>query len=372
MRRVVCRAVGTLFVLVAAGESRGQSVDDIKQAWQRRQDGIRTMRVTWSEVRTQPKGYFDMLEGRLDAKEPKPPTDLRLPGRGTVTFDDQNFRLEVQRRKWSTKHSKVMDSEEVIAYRGDKNTALTTKSTIIDHPDAEIEKRRRPGDVMEFTYWPITCFARGLNPKFMPFDIDLYEPTGGTPSVDGRRCVELAHKTRANNSRQVVLLDPGREFLLVRYYVVADDQVTTRLDVKYDPDPRTGWLPRSWDYAVSTPTGLRIESKQVTVEACDVGADLAADTFDLRLPPGTRVYDAYDGGAKQYVIRDDGNSGPAVSDADRPTYDRLTDLARREGRWSGSVVATVIAGAALVLAVFALAWRWKRRRPGPSGPAPLS
>jgi hypothetical protein len=264
-----------------------------------------------------------------------------------------------------------MGTEEVIVYKGDKNISLTTKSTIVDHPDAEIGKRARPEDVSEYTYWPITCLARGLNPKFAPFDIDQYEPTGKTQVIDGQKCVELVYTSRANNSRRFLLIDPGRGFLLIRYYIVTDDRVTTRLDVKYAPDPKLNWVPKSWDYTASTPIGgWRLGSKQITLEACDVNIDLTADTFELRLPSGTRVYDEYDGAAKQYVIRDDGDSGPAMPDASRPTYKQLTALAQ-EARWTSSdTTIVVIASAVFLLAVLALIWRWRRRAVRGSSPPP--
>jgi hypothetical protein len=329
------------------------------------------MRVTWTEVRTQPKGFFDLVEGKLDTKAPNPPTDLRLPGSGTLIFDDSSFRADVQRKKWSTKFLKVMDTDSINVYKYDKDISLTRRSTIVEYPDAEIVRRTKSSNVMEYTYWPITCFARGLSLKFAPFDIDQYELTGNTQVVDKSRCIELTRISRANNNREIALIDPSRGFLLVRYYIVTDGRVTTRLDVKYATDPKINWIPKSWDYAISTPIGgWRLGSSQITLEAYEINADLATDTFDLLLPPGTRVYDEYEGPAKQYMIRDDGDAGPAVPDAGHPTYEHLAELARKETRWLSSGGVIVIASTILVLAVLILAWR-RMRRIG-SDPPPFS
>jgi hypothetical protein len=362
--------IGLLVVLAAAGESRGQTLDQIKQAWQQRQDSIKNMRVSWTEFFTEPKGYIDLvLRGQINAPNPKPPTDLRLPGRGTVTFDDHNLRLLLQRKKWSVKYEKVMDREQVNVYTGDKDVVLTTKPIIIDYPDAKIWKHAKPEEVGEYTYWPLTCYARGLNPTFAPLALDTFEVTGKTQTIDGRPCLELVKLSRSNNGRQVLLLDPGRDFLMVRYAIVMNDRVTLRLDVKYASDATWKWLPKTWDYAAVSPTGLRIGSRQVQLESCDINTDLAPETFDLQLPPGTRVYEEYDGPAKQYVIKDNGEPGRAIPDSASPTYEQLTALPPRAS-WLRSNTAIVMAGVTFLLAVLALTWRWRRSRVRRS-PSPL-
>ncbi|MBX9583363.1 MAG: hypothetical protein K2X87_23930 [Gemmataceae bacterium] len=362
MRRSVSLAVSTLlsFAGVASGQQR-HSIDEIKQAWQRRQDDIRAVRMTWTEVHTLPKMFFDLLPGRADTK--KPPTDLQLAGRGALTFDDHSLRLSVERRSWSVVHGKVMDLEEVNTYQGDRDTVLTIRSTVVDYPDAHISKKPKAGGAVEYTVWPAVCYARGRNPKFTPIELEEFNLTTNLSVADGRRCVELVRASRFHTSRELLLLDPARGFVLVRYSVTTDGRVTTRLDVRYASDPVRGWVPKSWDYAVSTPTGALVEANQVNVEAFGINPDLDANTFHLTLSSGTRVYDEYDGPAKQYVIRADGGPGTAVPDSAHPTYERLTELAEKGGRWVPQSRVAVIAGVAVLLSTVVTVWWW-RRRPG--------
>lgn len=354
--------------LGVAGTITGQSVDEIKQAWQKRQDPIKTLRVSWSEVNTLPKGLIDQALPNANPKAPNPPTDLRLPGRGMVSFDEQSLRAELTRSRWSVPHRKVMETEETNVFKEGKNTALLTKSTVVTHPSATIERRKKPADIMEYTFWPVTCFARGLSPTFAPFDLNDYELTGKRPTVAGRKCVELAHKTRTTNTTHFLELDAERGFLLLRYFTLTNERMTLRLDITYSPDPALGWVPKSWDYAATSETGMPIGSRQVTRADWETNPELGADTFVNPLPPGTLVHDSTGGDAVQYVVRDDGRSGPPVLDADRPNYDQLTDLARsaaRRERWW--LITGVVAGAlALIALAFTLSKRWRRqdiRRP---------
>lgn len=366
----VCRIVlgfglCSLLLGAAAGDAGGRpgaSLADIEQAWQRRQDAIKSLRVRWTEVRVQPKGFFDDLPDKTRT-EPSPPTDLQLPGQGTLTFDDRNCRFEIKRRAWSVTKREVLDSEAIQVYREGKNTALTTKSVVVDHPSAEIGKPKRPGDIMEFTYWPITCFARGLNPTFAPFDLGAFELSGKTQVVNGRTCVELVTKSVASKTTRTrtLLLDPGRGFVLARYYTTNGGKMTLRLDVEYAPDPLLGWIPRAWDYVATTAKGFRLESKQVRQEGWEVNPDLGPDSFTLRLPPRTRVYDTTGGDAVQYVVDDDGEPGPSVPDAARPTYKQLVELAT-EKRWPLSVTTTVLIGTVAVGVLTVLVWRWRRTK----------
>ena len=314
-------AVTLLGVVSVAGPAAAQAkdtIEDVRKAWQARQDGIKAVGMTWTEVRTQPKGALDTPGKDEPGQGPQPPTDLRLPGRGTLTFDDRGLRLEVTRDKWSVTKHRVMSTEETRVHEQDKDVSLTTKSAIADRPSALIAKKRRPGNVMEYTYWPVTCYARGLDARLAPFDLADYELSPRTPVVDGRPCVEFVRNSRTNNAAERVWLDPRRGFVLVQYSMTVDAQTVRRLDVGYANDPTRDWVPSVWDYVAKHPTGDLIESKRVTADVQFLDAPWPAATFGLLLPPGTQVYDEYNGPVVHYVIRADGDPGPKVPDAPIP------------------------------------------------------
>ncbi|MBX9626048.1 MAG: hypothetical protein K2X82_19785 [Gemmataceae bacterium] len=362
----VCIGLGLTSAGIADAQPKPPTIDEIKQAWQRRQDEIKSLRMTYNEVRTQPKGSLEFFGVPPERSGPQPPRDLRLTGQGVVTLDGTRFRLRTERQRWSVEESRVGVAEDESVYSGDKNVSLMVKSPGRSQPDAEITKRQRPLEGLEYTYLPITCYARGQNPRFAPLDLDEYEVADRSPVVNGQRCVELVKANRGNAGGSHVLLDPNRGFTLLRYWLVNRGRVTLRLDVQYAAAGGLDCAPASWDYAITTPAGEPIESKQVKVEVLEINPNLASTEFDLSLPPGTRVYDEYNGQATRYVVRSDGQPGPAVPDASHPTYEQLAALADSEvGGWRR---AAAIALVAALVSTATMLWVIRRHHRQPKLP----
>ena len=71
MRCLNCLAAGTLLALVVAGELQAQTLDEIKQVWQRRQDEIKTMLELAGLPRS---GQVTLFDGRTGEAFDRPVT----------------------------------------------------------------------------------------------------------------------------------------------------------------------------------------------------------------------------------------------------------------------------------------------------------
>ncbi|MBX9624868.1 MAG: hypothetical protein K2X82_13770 [Gemmataceae bacterium] len=353
----------TLASTLFTGRAEGQqtySVEQIKQAWQQRQDRIASVKMSYTEVRIKSKKSFELFRPRL-ANEIPPDADLTLPGRGSVSFDNARIKISTEYKNWSLQQGRLIDSKDESLFSDSKNLSIYYHP---EHPEAEISKRSRPLEGSDYTFWPIKCYARGVNRTLTPLNLPDYEPTNGVQVVAGQRCMELVKSDREGSGRTVVLLDTARDFLPLRYLIVENGSVTFRLDIRYGPIAGESLAPVAWDYAFMTLTGSLIESKRVAVESLILNPQLSSDEFTLSIPPGTRVYDQFGGPAKRYVIRSDGVEGPSIHDDQHPTYEQLTQLAenRRRNTQLLLVAGFVVVAVAVPLLVFVV----RRRRTGPA------
>jgi hypothetical protein len=170
-------------------------------------------------------------------------------------------------------------------------------------PILTIEKGRGSGpanalrmQVLALTFDPINAFVTNRqSPQFRLVHENVL--------VDGSRCVEIQNAKDGAALREQCWVDPARDNVIVAYELRFRGEARTRISIQYQRD-RVGWLPTGWTLKQS---GQFTES---TVTKFTINERFPADTFNVKLSPGTVVFDQL--GLQQYLVAKDGSKSNVV------------------------------------------------------------
>jgi hypothetical protein len=145
---------------------------------------------------------------------------------------------------------------------------------------------------------PILFFARPLDPVFgCTKNLHNRPPKGGAQlelkNLDGTFCAVLTEQF--SRYQREVWVDPGRDYVVVRYVVSLDGKPSYQMDLKYVPDEKLGWLPNSWKVERWLPAGEQLfETVAAQVTSLEIDPKIDEEEFRPPFPAGTLVRDARD------------------------------------------------------------------------------
>ena len=349
------------------------TMDDIKKAWQERQDKVKTLKMSWTQRVTHPKGSLtDALSAAVGKKftEPQPPRDLLLEG--TCQFhltDDGKYSLETKCESWSHLKQAPRPYHTRLFFDGRHHFSEQLPTEPGSNPTLVASKPKQvSGELRTIGTYPIFWLFRGVDESFTERMLDQFEITGRYVTRLGRACLELVETSRIEGQTRSLYLDRGRGWLPVSLVVRTGAAPTLQLDIEYQPEPVTGWYPASWSYSANRPNGQLRESVRFAVTECRINDAVAAPAFVPALAPGTHLIDFREGDeGTQTVVKEDGSLGRTLPLRSQLTYDEVkAESAKPDAVWRAVAIWACVA--ALVVSVgVACLLRWKRRTP--SSPA---
>jgi len=169
-----------------------------------------------------------------------------------------------------------------------------------------IVKDRGPGFVRAFDLIPLNSTFRGTDPRFTGYAAGQLKPTNRTVEIDGAKCIEFAPAPtgRQPASTTAYYHDPKQGYVVRRVRSASNGRTTQQLDITYRRDKQHGWLPVSWVRTDYGPDGALLRTTRFTILDLRLNAPQAPEQFDIRFPPGTRVYDQRDNG--WYLVQPNG------------------------------------------------------------------
>jgi hypothetical protein len=175
---------------------------------------------------------------------------------------------------------------------------------------------------------------RGTAKEYRVYDPAAYEPTGRTVAVNGVRCAELVRESRAQGFRSVLLVDPARDFVLVRSTWHDKDKLTHQTDTTYSTDPTAGWVPTAWEHTMFDGGGKVYLSGRCKVTRYEINPDLGDDALACVPRPGTMMIDMTGREQKKYVVQADGGAGKKFPRSANVTYSELAAAGPDDtGKW---------------------------------------
>jgi len=316
----------SLSLVAAQPPTPAVTMDDIKKAWQERQDKVKTLKMSWTRELAMPKGALDSLIGRRDAvKPPQPPRDMRFGGRADFSLRDGSYRLATKYETWSLKKAAATTFDLIYTYDGEKHyeyypdPSPGTPSTASRSPKTEV----RPEQVA-VEYYPVWWIFRGTDPKLGRAILETYECTNRSVMIGGHECAEVRHRAVASDAVTSIYLDAARGFLPVRYTHRIQNRLAVVLEIDYSP---TG-LPSSWRYTLQPEPKQMSESCRCIVTSCDANTAVSAEELGPGLAPGTLLIDRMERAEKRTVIQPDGGEGTLLPDDPRRTYEEIAKAAK--------------------------------------------
>ncbi len=350
----------------AEGKGGPPTAEDVLKVWKAREEKVKTARFAWDRRETVPKDFYRRELGeRVVGTGPQPPSDLALTGKCRLSVGYGVMKYEYDGSAWSVKHHEARPGSTLSTFDGNLYKRIHVKNVADNYPDAVI---KLPGKntSMEFNdvgILPLWLAVRGAQMVAQQhYPLLLYEPSGQTMAIGGRPCREFVADNRQTGVTSRLYLDAERDYQLVRNIDTFKDIVTLKVDVAYAPNPEVGWLPDKWEYVIKDRQGRVGVSVACKLTSAEINPTLPEGEFDAQLPPRTRVTDLTGEKEVQYVVRDDGANGRAVtldSSVPVPTYEQLVDAAREPFPWRRVLLAGSAVGIGSSLT--ALVW-WRLRR----------
>jgi beta-lactamase regulating signal transducer with metallopeptidase domain len=152
---------------------------------------------------------------------------------------------------------------------------------------------------LTLTIRPLDAFGTGVQPP-------KFRITTENALIDGLRCVEIQTVDRHGRLERC-WVDPAREDLVVAYELQEDQdrpKEARTVSIQYRYDPVHGWVPAGW---TSKQPG-ELSEDRVTKYA--INEPIPAETFSLKLAPGTLVFDQRT--RERYRVAKDGSKSDVV------------------------------------------------------------
>jgi hypothetical protein len=346
-------------------------LEQVKAAWAKRQDAVRTLRMTWSSKSTVPKGAYTQSARRRKSTGEIPAKDTVRPGTGGLILDGKKARAFSQGAIWDGDEEAFLPCRRESAFDGERYTSF--HQTEPGSPTAIIKRsdHNLAGD--ELPVWPVLVAVRGLDPVLAMEGMYLGAYTQARrTTVEGRGLIELTRPRNETRGEGRMLVDPNQAYAVQRVeHYTREGHPTYRFIISHVrvPDPAGEWLPERWSGILYGPGGKLFEQVEVVGQTREVNPMTSAADFEVALPPGTRVVDVSAGKREDYIAREGGAKREILPSELQASHEELVrtntgDLAPATARHRSVWLA---AGALLVLLSLGLLLRRSfRRRSNPA------
>lgn len=304
----VALAASLLIVaLCPTAKSAAQSDDalfaEVLAAWQKRQQEIRTVRVSWAAKNTTPKGAITQLFGiKGKGGEVVPLADVTHDAKATLVIDGLKARLKSEQMIWDQPTEQFQKQTIDSCYEDGKNSRLIN-SGILPWPTGTIDKTRWNQDC-DITTWPIRAAFRGLDADVMNrVELSNFTITRHTV-LERREMIELIRERAENRGESKIWVEEAQDYAAHRYETYAKDGTTQqRITVIQRKDPSGMWVPASWNVVVHNKNKM-VRAASVSVTELALNPPTTSDEFHPVFPPGTKVFDSTGEKPRQYIERE--------------------------------------------------------------------
>lgn len=276
-----------------------QLLDEIIQAWNARQDSIRSLAVKCAGTLTERGQAFQVAfelvvdsQGRLRVSHQGKEV---LGGMGTSSQGKDRFAFGTG----------LVDRDSIDVCDGKCQTRFHAKSAGCDYPTADIHN----GNIdwctdlrflpLAIAYRPLQCPNGGaLIAK------ENLAVSQNVATIDGDECIGLYH------SQGMVWVSPSRDYLPMQY--VESCRGVTCLDVRlsYSKEAEHEWVPSSWKMSLIQQDRTSTYRYEVKVDEYRVNEPIADSVFEITYPPGTLFRDQINN--ETYVLCNDGTRMPIL------------------------------------------------------------
>jgi beta-lactamase regulating signal transducer with metallopeptidase domain len=192
------------------------------------------------------------------------------------------------------------------------NTAGLPVATVSARSDQSPLATANPG--LTFAFHPEDALVNSRSRSFRVVSEDAL--------VNGLHCVEIQKSNERGNVIEKCWVDPARDDVVVAYeHWFPPQQRRSTMSIEYQQDRVHGWVPARW---TDSSAG---ERREETVTNYAINEPIPAETFSLKLAPGTLVFDQR--AREQYRVAKDGSKSDVVNAVSLPSLRILEALASK-------------------------------------------
>jgi len=372
-------AVAVFLVCPPYPEARAQApssapavtIEQVRRAWQGRQDRVRSARVAWSEERFMAALPEKLRQAKLGGRlQPRfPDRDLTFKATGAMSLSGNMLRYVHAGKYWHPFVGELLDRTYTATFDGDKGQTHSTH----DPPRPNdlpavgfIKSERRHPERANDSLIPTLMTFRPYDANLGGVDVAQYAVSARAGAVEGVSCVLLEAKKWIDGMRMDFWLDPHREFVVLR----AEKRITGQpyphfvIDVSYQKDASLGWIPSAWKYVNQGGGPAVREQTMARVTRYEINVSIPRSEFQIVYPPGTIVRDLRT--REDYAVKENSEKRAITKEEigrGAPYTEYFTTESGKAGLKGGanrSHLPWALLGMAAVAAT-ALAW-WTRRR----------
>jgi hypothetical protein len=304
--RVVVGALGVVPIIpsLVAGQEPGRrpQIDrtkpaptkaEIIQAWQRRQDAIKTFQFSWTETQTHPRGWLP--NPRYAQRERSAIPGLLIDRRYTVskmlTVDGSMMRygFEIDR-------AEEPDGVRVRSPRGetqglgvrrqysylsvfDGRRSETRLTSLLASPPPSVQHVPANVDAQNLDTRVILLAFRPLDPVMGHLLLDRAVTNEARTFYRGRSIFLLEERHDPSGWKTVLWIEPERDFTIARFIVLFEQKWIVDIDIDYTQDERWGWIPSAWRVTQMLADGSKRLVSTAAVTRYSVNAAIPAERF---------------------------------------------------------------------------------------------
>ncbi len=340
--------------------------EKVLRVWKERQNDVRSLKFSWTERITRPKG--SILSPLMRERNPKgatvPPDDFTYETLVTMLVDGDKMRYSFEGQDWVPEKERFVKQEYISSFDGAQSRALWPPG-VAAWAQGTILPEKHSTDANNLHVRPVLMTYRALHANMGILDAKtLYKVSAQGQMMRGVRCALVEGVQQdASGALTRMWVDPERGFCIVRYIVGLPEKPEIQIDVEYTQDAERRPVPKRWDFVwMNLNGGIKLSS---TADVTDyaLNTSFQHDEFHLDFPSGTRVIDRSVKPTRNYIVRTDGER-VILPEEMAATHEQLVNSEpgkafehKRSGFWVSAVALAVLL---IVISVVFVAVRRRR------------
>jgi len=297
-----------LFFVDVAGLQGADTREQLIDAWNRRQNSIRTFQFSWSG-----KHYARAVSADRG--------DLACDTQMTLTVDEKRrVRFDVHGNIWSQEKSAYVPQDTTALFDGPMRRNYFSRGEDHAFPSAHISKRDPPTVATDIKSLAIMTAYRPFDTRMNYFDRTILQLSAEQTTIDGHRCVVVEQSER--NYLRRIWADASRDFVPVRWVSGPDGRRSIQINISYSKDAKYGWVPTAWTTGLLDGAERIEEGWQTTTVKYKLNETIPDSAFQLNYPFGTWVQDYTT--KESYILLEGGKKRPILPrEFNGKNYDEL-------------------------------------------------
>lgn len=291
----------------------------VQQAWRRRGDSVKSVRIRWAERHCVVKGAHTIPPTDPDSKGVRsfPAANVTFDTTGLLLLAGSRMRFESEGARPHWENSELVQRHYISTFDGEIAKTLKAPAATRKFPQGLILKERNNADVDTIELEPLLMHIRIHDPATSPFGgMEGFQRQPGSTMIDGEECFAMAAGPR------YLWVSPTKQYAIVRHELrTARGGTARQTDIRYALNG-DWWIPASWKFIKNDAEGNLASSVDGTVTETLLNAEFADAEFRIDFPVGALIQDLRSG--EQYMVREEGERRLILNSELPTTYEEIS------------------------------------------------